>query len=100
MSPLRVRTRGDTYVDSVKLMEATRTMLEQPGVAWAAAVMGTPANVAMLAGEGFGTDQLGGVGANDLALAVRAGTEQEAGDALDAGMGALAEAAPAPAGPA
>jgi FdrA protein len=98
VSPLRVRTRGDTYVDSVKLMGATRTMLEQPGVGWAAAVMGTPANVAMLAGEGFGTDQLEGVGANDLALAVRAGTEQEAGAALDAGMGALAEAASAPAG--
>jgi FdrA protein len=93
-----VRTRRDTYVDSVQLMAATRTMLDQPGVGWAAAVMGTPANLASLADEGFGTDQLAGVGANDLALAVRAGTEPEAAAALDAGMGALAEAAPAPAG--
>ncbi|HZD69348.1 MAG TPA: protein FdrA [Actinomycetes bacterium] len=97
MSALRVRTRGDTYVDSVQLMAATRTMLEQPGVGWAAAVMATPANVAVLADEGFGTDQLGRVGANDLALAVRAGTEQEAAAALAAGMSALSEAAPAPA---
>jgi len=98
VSALRVRTRRDTYVDSVQLMAATRTMLDQPGVGWAAAVMGTPANVATLADEGFGTDQLAGVGANDLALAVRAGTEQEATAALDAGIGALTEAAPARAG--
>lgn len=95
MSVLRARARRDTYVDSVQLMAANRTMLEQPGVGWAAAVMGTPANVAVLADEGLGTDQLGGVGANDLVVAVRAGTEQEAVAALDAGMGALAEAAPA-----
>jgi FdrA protein len=99
VSALRVRTRGDTYVDSVQLMAATRTMLERPGVGWAAAVMGTPANLAKLADEGFQTDQLRGVGANDLALAVRAGTEQEALAALDAGMSALAAAAAAPAGP-
>ena len=99
MSALRIRTRGDTYVDSVQLMSATRTMLEQPGVGWAAAVMGTPANVARLADEGFGADQLREVGANDLALAVRAGSEQEAVAALDAGMRALAAAAPAPGEP-
>jgi FdrA protein len=98
VSALRLRTRPDTYVDSVQLMAATRTMLERPGVGWAAAVMGTPANLARFADEGFGTDQLRGVGANDLTLAVRAGTEQEALAALDAGMHALAEAAPAPAG--
>ena len=98
MSALRVRTRDDTYVDSVQLMAATRTMLERPGVGWAAAVMGTPANLAKLADEGFGADQLQGVGANDLALAVRAGNEREAVAALEAGMGALVQAAPAPAG--
>jgi len=97
VSALRVKTRRDTYVDSVQLMAATRTMLEQPGVGWAAAVMATPANVVMLADEGFGTNQLGRLGANDLALAVRAGTEREAVVALDAGMAALVEAAPAPA---
>ncbi|HWD48172.1 MAG TPA: protein FdrA [Actinomycetota bacterium] len=99
MSELGLRTRPDTYVDSVQLMAVTRTMLEQPGVGWAAAVMGTPANLAKLADEGFGAGRLGDVAANDLALAVRAGTRQEADGALAAGMGALAEAAPAPAGP-
>jgi FdrA protein len=93
-----MRTRGDTYVDSVQLMAATRTMLEQPGVGWAAAVMGTPANVSELANAGFGTDQLRGVGANDLALAVRARNERQAVAALDAGMRALAAAAPTPGG--
>jgi FdrA protein len=99
VSELGLRTRADTYVDSVQLMAVTRTMLEQPGVGWAAAVMGTPANLAKLADEGFGSGQLGDVGANDLALAVRAETGQAAAGALDAGMGALAEAASAPAGP-
>jgi FdrA protein len=99
VSALLVRTRRDTYVDSVQLMAATRTMLDQPGVGWAAAVMGTPANVATLADEGCGADQLAGVGANDLALAVRAATEREATAALDAGIGALTEAAPAAARP-
>jgi FdrA protein len=94
VSAPRVWTRRDTYVDSVRLMEATRTMLTQPGVDWAAAVMATPANLATLAHEGFGADDLAGVGANDLALAVRAETEQEAAAALDAGVGALTEAAP------
>jgi FdrA protein len=92
VSVLRVRMCRDTYVDSVQLMEANRTMLAQPGVGWAAAVMATPANVATLADEGFGADQLVGVGANDLALAVRARTEQEAAAALDAGIGTLTEA--------
>jgi FdrA protein len=94
VSAPRIRTRPDTYVDSVQLMEATRTMLAQPGVGWAAALMGTPANVATLAGVGFNTAQLAGVGANDLVLAVQAETEQEAAAALDAGIGALTEAAP------
>jgi FdrA protein len=98
VSVLRVRTRRDAYVDSVRLMAANRTMLEQPGVGWAAAVIGTPANVAMLADEGCGLDQLAGVGANDLVIAVRAGTDQEAAAALEAGMVALAEAAPGPGG--
>ena len=94
MSALRFRARRDTYVDSVQLMAATRTMLDQPGVGWAAAVMGTPANLGTLADEGFGADQLADVGANDLVLAVRAATEQEATAALDVGIGVLTEAAP------
>ena len=41
------------YADSVQLMSATRSMREQEGVGWAAALMGTPANLEALAAEGF-----------------------------------------------
>jgi FdrA protein len=95
MSTAQVRTRRDTYVDSVELMATRRTMLHQPGVAWAAAVMGTPANLSTLAGDGVGADQLDGIGANDLVLAVGADSDQTATAALDAGMGTLARQTPA-----
>ncbi len=84
----------DSYTDSVRLLEATRTMLEATGVTWAWAVMATPANLETLAGEGF-ADGLDGTGANDLVLALR-GTDAEAtAEALEAGRQALFAAATA-----
>lgn len=93
MTARLVRVRPEHYVDSVLLMTATRTMLGRPGVEWATAVMGTPANVETLAGEGFEGGDLHGAGANDLVFAVRAGSEVEAEVALDAGGAALSERA-------
>jgi FdrA protein len=84
------RVHADTYVDSVLLMAATRAMSGAPGVEWAAAVMGTPANVEDLAAAGF---DVPAIRANDLVLAVRAGTVSEAAAGIDAGDGTLASAA-------
>lgn len=67
---------ADCYVDSVRLLEATRAMREAPGVDWAWALMATPANLHVLAAEGV-TKGLGDASANDLVLAVRASNESD-----------------------
>jgi FdrA protein len=87
-----VRITPDTYVDSVLLMSATRAMLASPDVDWAAALMGTPANVEALVQEGFDARDLDGAGANDLTLAVRARSAGGAEKALTAATGALESA--------
>ncbi len=66
----QIEVLRDNYKDSVRLLEATRSMLALDGVEYAWAVMGTPANLETLGGEGF-TD-FDDVTANDLVLAVRA----------------------------
>jgi FdrA protein len=82
----RVRLLKDAYVDSVLQMAATRAMREVEGVEWATAAMATPANVAVMEGEGF---DLAGAGANDCVLAARAGDDEAADAALAAGDAAL-----------
>jgi FdrA protein len=79
----------DTFVDSVLLMSATRAMVEVDGVEWATAVMATPANVGALLDEGVAEADLAGASSNDLALAARAGSEEEADTALARGRDAL-----------
>jgi FdrA protein len=74
------RVLPDTYIDSVLLLQATRTMSESAGVSWATAVMATPANVAALREEMVVSEQLDAAKANDLVLAVRA-LDQETGQA-------------------
>ena len=61
---------ADCYVDSVRLLEATRALRESPGVEWAWALMATPANVDALAVQGAPAG-LESAAANDLVLAVR-----------------------------
>jgi FdrA protein len=82
-----VRVLRDAYVDSVLQLAATRAMRESDGVEWAAAAMGTPANLATLAGEGFDEPR---AGANDCFLAVAAADPAQAEAALAAGEAALA----------
>ncbi len=67
-----VRIHPDTYLDSVVQLLGTRAMEELDGVEWAAAAMGTAANVDQLRGRGFGQDELRGAAPGDLVLAVRA----------------------------
>jgi FdrA protein len=84
-----VEVRPDTYLDSVLLMSASRTLLEASGVEWGAALMGTPANVEVLQTEGFDFSALGAVRANDLVLAARASSQEAAAAALEAAKATL-----------
>ncbi|MGH2768950.1 MAG: protein FdrA, partial [Actinomycetota bacterium] len=74
---------------------ATRAMQQSPGVRWAAALMGTPANVEGLIEQGFERATIGRAEANDLVLAARADTPEHAESALDTALEALIEKAPA-----
>ena len=67
----RVEVFKDRYVDSVVQMSASRAMMDVEGVEWAAAAMGTPANLETLAGKGFDTGSFDAT-ANDCFLAINA----------------------------
>jgi FdrA protein len=94
----KVKVYRNTYLDSVLQMAGTRVMLEHDGVEWAAGAMATPANVDTLVEKGFERDELDGAGANDLFLAVVAGDEEAAAEALAAAEERLFQAK-APGGP-
>ncbi len=84
----RVEVLKDRYVDSVVQMSASRAMMDIDGVEWAAAAMGTPANLDTLASKGFDTDSFEAT-ANDCFLAIAA-TDDAIEAALDVGKKALA----------
>ena len=88
MTAQRILVLKDRYVDSVVQMSASRAMMDLDGVEWAAAAMGTPANLDTLAGRGF---DLGAVDAtaNDCFLAVLASSDDVGDRALDVGERAL-----------
>ena len=73
--------RANAYKDSVRLLEATRAILETPAVEWGWVLMATPANIQTLQQEGFDSG-LEKAGANDLVFAVRAADEQSANAAI------------------
>jgi FdrA protein len=85
----RVEVFKDRYVDSVVQMSASRAMMDVDGVEWAAAAMGTPANLDTLAGKGFDTNSFSAT-ANDCFLAIDASSDDAIGAALEAGKKALA----------
>jgi FdrA protein len=84
----RVVVLKDRYVDSVVQMSASRAMMDVDGVEWAAAAMGTPANLDTLAGRGFDTGAVEAT-ANDCFLAVDA-SDDAIDAALEVGRKALA----------
>jgi len=88
-----VRQHAGTYCDSLLLMAATRALEASPGVSWGAALMGTPANVALLTAQGVAAAD---ARANDLVLAVRADSDDHAKRALDAAEATLAGPPTAP----
>ena len=85
MAVLRVVTHRDRYRDSLVLLAATAAMSDLAGVSWAAAVMAAPSGTAGLADEGVPADELAGLSANDLVLAVRADDDESAAVALEVG---------------
>jgi FdrA protein len=92
-----VNVRRDTYLDSVVLLSATRSLLDAPDVLWGAALMGTPANLDVLRQEGFDPQALANVRANDLVLVARASSQAAAAAALEATNATLFGRHPAPA---
>lgn len=88
-----VRKITGTYADSMVLLVATSVMSDQPGVAWAGAVMGTPGAVADLGAQGFSHADLDGASASDLLLAVHAADAEQANAALAAGADSIFSAA-------
>jgi FdrA protein len=84
-----VEVHKDRYVDSVVQMSASRAMMDVDGVEWAAAAMGTPANLETLAGKGFDTNSFDAT-ANDCFLAIDAASDDALEAALQAGKQALA----------
>ncbi|MGQ0576657.1 MAG: protein FdrA [Pseudonocardia sp.] len=93
-----VTLHRDTYVDSVVQLAGTRAARAVDGVDWAAAAMATPANLTTLATEGF--DDVPHAGANDLVLAVRAGSDEIAEQAREAAEKAMFATRSGPADPA
>lgn len=89
MTAERTRVLRDAYFDSVMLLGAARAMRDREAVAWATAVMATPANVDALRAEGFSAADLAEVRASDLVLAVRADSSEAVGEALEAGQSTL-----------
>ncbi len=84
-----VALHRDTYVDSVVQLAGTRAMRQVDGVEWAAAAMATPANLETLETEGFDLAELRSAGANDLFLAIRAGSGEAVTAAQEAAQAAM-----------
>ena len=72
------------YQDSIALMRVAEALRALPGVREAAALMGTPANHALLASAGLSTPDAKGAAASDLVLAVDAESDATALAALEA----------------
>lgn len=84
----RVEIHPGRYHDSVRLMQASKTLQGVAGVTDALVAMATELNLGLLADMGFDMDAAGRAGPNDLLLAVRAENE----DAIAAAHAALDDA--------
>ena len=74
----RITVKRGSYYDSVFLMLATRGLKGLVGVRDAIVAMATPMNVELLSDMGFPAAELGGLGPNDLVVAVDATDESSA----------------------
>ena len=78
----RVEIRRGEYHDSVRLMQASRALLDAPGIDEALVAMATDLNLGLLEDLGFMLDPAESVGPNDLLVAARARDETALGGAL------------------
>src|SRR5437870_1666591 len=83
--------RPHTYRDSVEMMRLASQVEARPGVARAAAMMGTGANLALLAEAGLAFDGLADAGPDDLVVALAAADAPTAEAALAKASARLAE---------
>jgi FdrA protein len=83
MSFLANRVRKGFYLDSVALMRLSQSVSSLPGVASAAMMIGTPSNLRILDEAGLLDAEGRKAGPNDLVLALRAGSADDAKAALD-----------------
>src|SRR5262249_17083787 len=90
--------RRHTYRDSVEMMRLASQIEALPGVARAAALMATPANLALMRESGLGFEGLDGAAPDDLALALAADDAPRAGEALAGAAALLADQPSAGAG--
>lgn len=79
------------YLDSVALMRVSRRVAALAGVEAASLMIGTPANRELLRGAGLLAPEGAQAGANDLVIAVRAGSEAAARDAIESAVRFLSE---------
>ena len=78
----RTTLKRSFYQDSVALMGLARELRTGAGVREAAALMGTPANQALMADAGLLTEEARAAGPNDLVIVARADSAEEADAAL------------------
>jgi FdrA protein len=77
-----ITIRPDSYYDSVFLMLISKELKEFKGVTQAIVTMGTAMNIELLDDLEFESDQLSGVGPNDLVIALEAQDKEVADQAL------------------
>jgi FdrA protein len=82
MSVVASEIRPGAYADSIVLMQLQSALAAEPDVLDAGVVMGTEANLELLAANALRPDSLADVGADDLLVVVRAESEEAARAAL------------------
>lgn len=82
MSVIRAQIRRGAYADSIVLMHLQSSLAALPGVEDAGAVMGTAANLELLAGNELQAPEFEDVAPDDLVLVVRAESAAAADEAL------------------
>ena len=83
MSIVVNQVRMGLFLDSVVLMQISRSLNALEGVEEAALMIGTPSNVVILEDAGLLSDAGRGVSGGDLVIAIRASHEMAAKAAID-----------------
>jgi len=79
---VRCAVRAGSYYDSVVLMQLQRSLAALPGVLDAGVMMATPANRELLEASGLLPEDAATAGPQDLLIAVKAESDNAAGEAL------------------